>query len=140
MAKNVEQTKSEIRNYVKNSPTIRTALGDLKVSKTLGEGGNALAYSAEWGKKAVAVKFLAEDCSNGESKQYKRFIAEFREIVQLQDTGLVASFYMFDHIETANGKYPYIVMKQYPYTLDKWAKKNPITTLDDLMPILENLL
>ncbi len=141
MTRNVEEAKRAIRNFVKTSPTLATLIGDLQITKMLGEGGNALVYAATISKgRKLAIKFLAEDCSNELTKRYQRFTTEFREIMQLADTGLVASIYQMGFIDTEGGKYPYLIMKSYPYTLTQWLKNNPIKTLSDLMPIVQNLM
>ena|SRR5918998_1501547 len=98
MTASVDATKRAIRNHLKASLGLQTPLGALKVSKGIGEGANALVFSAKWGQGDVAAKFLAEDCSGGLSNasgRYKRFVDEFRELVQLSASGAVVSMYHF---------------------------------------------
>ena len=143
MPQNADEAKKTIRTFIRSNPKIVTPLGDLiiEIKSVPKEGGNALVYFANWGRgKTVVVKVLAEDCSVKQTQRYKRFLTAFREMVQLSDTGLVASVHMLGFIETGNGKYPYVVMKQYPFTLASWVKDNPIRSLYTLMPVLQNLI
>ena len=132
-------TKNKIRTFFKSTSQIKTPLGILRVGEQLGEGGNALVFTANWGRD-VAVKFLAEDCSVKESTRYKRFITEFRELAQLANTGVVVSIHYFGALEIEQSKFPYIVMERCPFTLKKWAEENPIKVIDALLPIFRRLI
>ncbi len=141
MLKSVEHSKNAIREFIKKSSVLVTPLGDFPIRGSIGEGGNALVYELDAGKgRQLAVKFLAEDCSSEKSKRYQRFLTEYREIVQLQDTGLVASAFAISYLETNDGKFPYILMKRYAYTLEQWIKRKPVLKLQDLLPLVGQLI
>jgi serine/threonine protein kinase len=143
MSQNVDEAKKSIRTFIRSNPQIATLLGDLTIETRVPpkEGGNALVYLASWGRgKTVVIKILAEDCSARQTQRYERFLTAFREMIQLSDSGVVVSAYTLGFIETENGKYPYMVMKQYPFTLKSWIRDNPIESLQDLMPVLQNLI
>ncbi|KXY64612.1 serine/threonine-protein kinase [Bacillus cereus] len=132
-----QEKKNLIRNFIKEKKFIDSPLGNIDVKEQIGEGGNAIVYNAQFGQNQVALKLLAEE---KDSRKYKRFITEFREIVQLAETGAVVPVYYFGHIEMENYIFPYIVMKKYPFTLKSWRLENQITNFDDLKGILKNLL
>jgi serine/threonine-protein kinase len=53
---------------------------------------------------------------------------------------LVASVYAFGYLETSAWKYPYIVMKHYPFTLTKWIANNRIRNMSQLKGVLRGLV
>ena len=109
----------------------------------IGEGANALVFRAKWGRGDVAAKFLAEDCSGGLSNasgRYKRFVDEFRELVQLSPSGAVVSMYHFGLMETDDGAFPYVLMELCPQTLKTWRADNPVGSFRDLLPVLSRLM
>jgi serine/threonine protein kinase len=143
MVANADATKKAIRNHLKGNPELQTPLGPLRVGKGIGEGANALVFRAQWGRGHVAAKFLAEDCSGGlpkASRRYKRFVDEFRELVQLSPSGAVVSMYHFGLMETDDGAFPYVLMELCPQTLKTWRADNPVGSFNDLAPILSRLM
>lgn len=136
----IEDCKNAIRTWSKSDGSISTPLGDLTVKRQLGEGGNALVFSSNWGKTEVAVKVLAENCSNGRrSKRFLRFIDEVRSLVLLDRPDYVTRYYLFGFLNHQDWSFPYAVMPYFPYTLKSWVSRHPIHTFDDLNPILEKL-
>ena len=143
MIASVDATKRAIRNHLKASPGLQTPLGALQVGKGIGEGANALVFRAKWGRGDVAAKFLAEDSSGGLSNasgRYKRFVDEFRELVQLSPSGAVVSMYHFGLMETGDGAFPYVLMELCPRTLKTWRADNPVASFKDLLPVLSRLM
>lgn len=134
---NVQEMKKLIRDYLKSEETIISDVGSIVVKKEIGEGGNALVYNAQFGKNEVALKVLAEQ---KDSSKYKRFITEFREIVQLADTKSVVPIYHLGHIEIGGSQFPYFIMKKYPYTLKTWCNVNTFHDINAIEEILNNLL
>lgn len=134
---NVQENKNKIRQFIKGENRIESPLGVIEVKESIGEGGNALVYNAQFGENEVALKLLAEE--EGSSK-YKRFLTEFREIVQLADTGAVVPIFYFGLVEIGEEHFPYMLMKKYPYTLESWSASNPVTDFNSLKGILKNLL
>lgn len=134
---NVQENKNKIRRFIKEKNRIESPLGVIEVYEGIGEGGNALVYNARFGKNEVALKLLAEE--EGSSK-YKRFLIEFREIVQLADTGAVVPIFYFGLLEIDEKQFPYMLMKKYPFTLESWSASNPVANFDSLKVILKNLL
>ncbi|TCJ85803.1 UNVERIFIED_ORG: serine/threonine-protein kinase [Bacillus cereus] len=132
-----QEKKNLIRRFIKKEKVIDSPLGNIDVKEQIGEGGNAIVYNAQFGQNQVALKLLAEE---KDSQKYKRFITEFREIVQLVETGAVVPIYYLGHIEIESYIFPYIVMKKYPLTLKSWKAENTITNFDDLKGVLKNLL
>ncbi|MEW4210702.1 protein kinase [Priestia megaterium] len=137
----VQENKNLIRQFIKRENQFDSPLGTIDVKENIGEGGNALVYNAILGKNEIALKILAEQ---KDSTKYKRFITEFREIVQLAETQAVVPIYYLGHIEIefegTDFLFPYILMKKYPYTLKTWREKNEINNFDDLRLILKKLL
>ena len=136
-----EQAKRNISAFITGHPLITTEIGTVSDLEEIGEGGNAIAYSAKLEKvKSVVIKFLAEDCLSHNSTRFLRFYDEFRKLILLADSGLVASVYAFGYIETPDWKYPYIVMKLYPFTLAKWITTNPVRNIDHLKGMVTGLI
>ncbi len=143
MAVSVDAAKRKIRVHLKGNPELETPLGPLRVGRGIGEGANALVFRAQWGRGYVAAKFLAEDCSGGlpnASRRYKRFVDEFRELVQLSPSGAVVSMYQFGLMETDDGAFPYVLMELCPQTLKTWRADNPVGSFNDLLPVLSRLM
>ncbi|MGG1518746.1 serine/threonine-protein kinase [Paenibacillus oryzisoli] len=136
----VDQIKNVIREHFKKSNVIPNILGEIVVSSGIGQGGNALVFEAKWGNNPVALKVLAEDCSQSITTRTKRFFTEVREIIQLSDTSAVVPIYHFDFIEINDLKLPYMIMRFYPYTLKSWLEVNPIDNLEELLPIMIQLM
>ncbi|MER2172292.1 MAG: serine/threonine-protein kinase, partial [Psychrobacillus psychrodurans] len=129
--------KKQIRSFFKTNDTIVTDFGEIKIKKEIGEGGNALVYDIELGRNEVALKILAEKM---DSTKYKRFLTEFRELVQLADTKCVVPIYYFSHLIIERNKFPFMIMKKYPYTLKSWLELNSIADFDELLRIIKKLL
>jgi serine/threonine protein kinase len=135
--------KKVISQYVKSKPAISGPFGDVKIHGQIGEGGNALVYSAlrEGSNKEVAVKILAENYVVDDiSKRVHRFLAEIYETQNLVDTGKIASIYQSGLLDTGKGQFPFVIMKKYSHTLKSWILENPVPTIRELQPILEQLL
>ena len=73
------------------------------------------------------------------STKYRRFLTEFKEIVQLAETRAVVPIYYYGHLTIEGKQFPYILMKKYPYTLKSWLNTVEINNFDTLRPILYNL-
>ncbi|QRY36561.1 serine/threonine-protein kinase [Bacillus sp. PDNC022] len=134
---NVQDMKKIITAFFKSREVLCSELGEIKIREKIGEGGNALVYNAEFGSNEVALKVLAEKV---DSSKYQRFITEFREIVQLADTKAVVPIYYFGHLEIQELKFPYIIMKKFPYTLKTWSSKNPAQNYETLRNMFTNML
>lgn len=140
MSTQVDLQKNSIRQFLKEQNELQTTLGKVNIGKEIGQGGNALVYSATWGRTDVAIKFLAEDCSESFSARYHRFITEVREIIKLSHTGTVVPIYFFDFINVQSHRFPYMIMKKYPLTLNEWIKTNRIESIELLLPLLKQLI
>lgn len=134
---NVQEMKKIITTYFKSEKALTSELGTILIKEKIGEGGNALVYNAEYGRNEVALKVLAEKV---DSSKYHRFVTEFREIVQLADTKAVVPIYYFGHLEVEEQRFPYILMKKYPYTFKTWSSNNPVQNYETLINSLINLL
>ncbi len=134
-----DEKKNLIRGFLKNKKQIESKMGMINLKGEIGQGGNAIVFKANFGMNTVALKILAEDVESN-SKKYKRFLTEFKEIVQLADTRAVVPIYYYDHLQIGELTFPYIIMKFYPYTLKKWREISEINDFYTLKPLLENLL
>jgi serine/threonine protein kinase len=134
----VDTNKNLIRRHLRGKKQIDSLLGAIDIIEEIGEGGNAIVYNAKFGIKEIALKLLAEDVQSNSSK-YKRFITEFKEIIQLTETQAVVPIYYYGHLSVEELQFPYILMKKYPYTLKKWTNQNQITTFNELKPVLSPL-
>lgn len=134
---NVQDMKRIITTFFKSTQSITSELGTILIKEKIGEGGNALVYNAQYGRNEVALKILAEKI---DSSKYHRFITEFREIVQLADTKAVVPIYYFGHLEIEEQRFPYVLMKKYPYTLKTWSQNNLDRHHEIVTKLLRNLL
>ncbi|WJX07552.1 serine/threonine-protein kinase [Bacillus cereus] len=135
----IDEKKNLIRSFLKKEKKIESKMGTIELKGEIGQGGNAIVFKATFGMNTIALKILAEDVGSNSTK-YKRFLTEFKEIVQLADTKAVVPIYYYDHLEIEGLTFPYIVMKLYPYTLKKWRDRLEVNNFNSLKPILENLL
>jgi serine/threonine protein kinase len=140
MAGTVDEEKNKIRIFIRSNNHLETVLGSIDFDSEIGQGGNALVYSATWGLGEVAVKILAEDCAVKKSSRYQRFITEVREIIKLSDTRAVVPIYYTGEIAIEESKYPYMIMKKYPLTLNKWVEKNSINDKSVLLDVIKQLM
>ncbi|MCM3269332.1 serine/threonine protein kinase [Paenibacillus elgii] len=136
----IDQHKNTIRKYLKQHNTITTLLGDVVVLEELGQGGNAVVFSASWGRTRIAIKFLAEDCANEVTSRHNRFLTEVREIIKLADSQAVIPIYFYGHLSIGGNVFPYMLMKRYPDTLSTWKKKNKINEISKVLPIVKQLI
>jgi serine/threonine protein kinase len=134
-----DKDKKVIRDALKDNENIESQIGLIRVKKGIGEGGNALVFNADFGTNEVAVKVLSEDVESNSSK-YRRFLTEFREIVQLADTNAVVPIFYFGHLLASDKSYPYILMKKFPFTLKSRLKEHPINGTEEVYSIMKNLL
>ncbi|QQZ60234.1 protein kinase [Paenibacillus sonchi] len=140
MVSKVDEDKNKLRLFFKETKFIDTILGKVEIEEEIGQGGNALVFSAIWGRTQVAIKFLAEDCSIEATSRHKRFVTEVREVIKLSDSQAVVPIYFYDLLKVESSIFPYMIMKKYPYTLNAWKRKNQINQIDDVLPIVKNLL
>ncbi|MCR8844923.1 protein kinase [Paenibacillus sp. SC116] len=140
MARTVDEEKNRIRVFIRENNHIETMLGSINLGLEIGQGGNALVYSATWGRGEVAVKILAEDSSLKKSTRYQRFITEVREIVKLSDTKAVVPIYYTSELLINGSKYPFMIMKKYPMTLNNWIKHNSINDIEKLTDVIKQLM
>lgn len=137
----VDDCKNVIRAWRKSTDLISTPLGDISVGGQIGEGGNALVFSGNWGQSPVAIKVLAEDCSSGRrSKRFLRFVDEVRALILLDRPDSVARYHYFGFLDVSGRSFPLAVMPKFDYTLKRWVSEHPIHTLEELKPILDQLL
>lgn len=134
----IDNDKNLIRGFLKAEGKIETQMGDITVKGEIGQGGNAIVFTGDFGKSEVAVKILAEEVGQNSTK-YRRFLTEFKEIVQLAETRAVVPIYYYGHLSIDEKQFPYILMKKYPYTLKSWLITVKINNFDTLNPILNNL-
>lgn len=125
--------KNDISNYIKkHKQAINLQLGNFSSLKQIGEGGNALVYSAELLEKKVALKILTKN----EKTKKGRFKAEFFNTMQLPPNDYVVQYYDYDLIDIDDTNYPIIIMKYY----DKSCKKMQVTDVNDLKVFVNYLL
>jgi len=112
--------KNKLRTYLKeNNNSITLNIGNVKIKKQIGEGGNGLVYSAEIFESSYAIKFLVNEL-DGASKARKltRFLAEYFNINQIPDNSLIVKYIDYDVLVIEeNLQIPLIIMKLYDGSL-----------------------
>lgn len=117
--------KKRLVKYIKSERNkIKLAVGEVKIDKILGEGGNGMVYACSIQEKEVAIKFLLYD-SSGKSGKAKstRFLAEYFNVMSLENTEGIIKYIDYDElsITDGNGKItvPVIIMKKYDSSLKR---------------------
>ncbi|MBK8724319.1 MAG: protein kinase [Saprospiraceae bacterium] len=104
--------------------TISLTLGEIKLIKTLGQGGNGIVYSGKILDKNIALKFLISDATgNTLETKTKRFLAEYFNIVTVDNSSGIVKYIDYDilHFNDLEGDViiPVILMKEYKSSLKK---------------------
>ena len=122
--------KSRFSKYIKAKKNeLMLNVGIVKLIKQIGEGGNGIVYNASIFKKDYAIKFLLTS-ESGKTKKYKekRFLAEYFNIVTLEDTNGIVRYVDYDVLKLKDDKgeveIPVIIMKKYDHSLKKSSSKN----------------
>lgn len=90
--------------------------------------------------EGVAVKLLAEDIRRGESERYRRFRAEYLNLVRLVPTGRLVPLYQFGVVDVDEAWVPYILMERCTETLKHQLRADPIRTAEAFVGLLDELL
>ena len=122
--------KTRFTKYIKeNSKKINLTIGEITLSRILGEGGNGIVYSGEVLDNTIALKFLLSE-AKGKSFETKsnRFLAEYFNIVTIRNTIGIVKYIDYDvlNFEDKEGQVsvPVIIMKQYDSSLTKLQETN----------------
>ena len=119
---------------------ISLQIGNVKLIKKIGEGGNGLVYQAEIFGKLFAIKFLVTDSTIGGSKgKNQRFLAEYFNVQDLENKkGLVEyidfDIYSYEHDGDLN-TVPLIIMRLY----EKSLKFKSTIERDDFIKLFTSL-
>jgi len=122
---------SRLSNYLKsNKYKITLSVGEIQLlKKPIGQGGNGIVYEGKINNKIIAIKFLVTDAKGNSKKQkLKRFLAEYFNIVTIQNTSNIVRYIDYDilNLSDKEGKVeiPTIIMKRYESSLAKYKKAN----------------
>ena len=111
--------------YIKKCDnTISLTLGEIKLQKILGQGGNGIVYSGKILDKNIALKFLISDATgNTLETKTKRFLAEYFNIVTVDDSDGIVKYIDYDTLKfnDSDGEViiPVILMKEYKSSLNQ---------------------
>lgn len=125
--------------WKKEGGVLGTPIGPVELGRQLGQGGNAVVYEAIR-PSGVAVKLLAEDVSQGESVRYRRFRAEYLNLVRLVPTGRVVPLYQFGTVDVGEARIPFILMEQCTGTLRDQLRDDPIRDEPAFVTLMDELL
>ena len=137
---NPQEIRRSIREWKRKDGKIISPIGDIKLTKQLGEGGMAIVFDSDFADGS-AVKFLTEEVHIPRSTCYKRFLSEYVNLVKLVSTGAIVPLYFFG-IQNLDGdlQVPYIVMECCSSTLHSKYKADKLDDVDDFKKLLERLL
>lgn len=123
--------------------TVSLTLGEIKLHKILGQGGNGVVYSGEFLSNTIALKFLITDATGSklESKN-KRFLAEYFNIVTVENTLGIVRYIDFDILKfndsEGDANIPVILMKEYKTSLKNASPIKDVGTFFDIFDFLIN--
>ncbi len=129
--------------YIKKCDnTISLTLGEIKLLKTLGQGGNGIVYSGKFLDKNIALKFLISDATgNTLETKNKRFLAEYFNIITVENSKGIVNYIDYDTLKLndSNGDVimPVILMKEYKSSLNKIL---PIKDSQDFIAVFNFLI
>lgn len=111
-------------DYIKKQKEkIMLSIGEIELTKQIGQGGNGIVYKALFHNNEIAIKFLISDASGKtlETKK-KRFLAEYFNVITLKNLEGIVRYINFDliQIEDENGiiDIPVILMQLYEGSLN----------------------
>jgi serine/threonine-protein kinase len=126
--------KNTLRQFLRSNP-FPTKLGDITITREIGEGANGLVYEGVLNGNPVAVKFLVE----AHSQKLTRFKAEFFNVLLLPINQFVARPLFYDELQLPEASFPGIVLQKYDGNLQR--PNNPTKeTLRSLTEFLLNAL
>jgi len=129
--------------YIKKCDnTISLTLGEIKLLKTLGQGGNGIVYSGKILDKNIALKFLISDATgNTLEAKTKRFLAEYFNIVTVENSDGIVKYIDYDTLKLNDSDgdviIPVILMKEYKSSLNKIL---PIKDSQDFIAVFNFLI
>jgi serine/threonine protein kinase len=129
--------------YIKKSDnTISLTLGEIKLQKILGQGGNGIVYSGKILDKNIALKFLISDATgNTLETKTKRFLAEYFNIVTIDNFDGIVRYIDYDTLKFSDTDgeviIPVILMKEYRSSL---SQISPIKNKEDFIAIFNFLI
>ncbi len=134
-----EDILRSLRTWKKEGGVLATPIGPVELGRQLGQGGNAVVYEAVRPEE-VAVKLLAEDVRGGESERFRRFRAEYLNLVRLVPTGRVVPLYQFGVVDVGEARVPYILMERCTGTLKDQLRGDPVRTEEAFVQLLDDLV
>lgn len=130
----MSEIKKQISNFVKSNQVITNVLGHFQIGKVLGEGGTSIvrettlvADGEKEFKPELAIKFLAENIKEKESKAFKRFKQAHINLLLIQNSGYILPQIHFDSVQiNEDVVIPYILLKKSEMTLNQFRSENEI--------------
>lgn len=116
--------------YIKSQNNkIQLSIGEIDLIAIIGRGGNGIVYKCEMSGNTFAAKFLLSDSSgNTLQTKKKRFLAEYFNIMMLENSKGIVKYIDFDIIsfvdEIGKIEIPVILMKLYNNSLSKFHIKD----------------
>ena len=129
--------------YIKKCDnTISLALGEIKLLKTLGQGGNGIVFSGKILDKNIALKFLISDATgNTLETKNKRFLAEYFNVVTVENSEGIVKYIDYDTLKLNDSEGDVIIsvilMKEYKSSLNKIL---PIKDSQDFIAVFNFLI
>lgn len=105
-----------IKYFKQHLDKIDLAMGQFTLIECIGQGGNGLVYEANLLGEVVAIKFLLIE-GNGQTKnkKLKRFLAEYFNVIMLENLQGIVRYIDFDLLkikeESIELEVPVIIMK-----------------------------
>lgn len=122
-----------------NNGTLKTLVGDFRVIKILGQGGNASVFLFEKEGKEFAFKFIALEQSD--SEKINRFKDEYFCAQQLGDSPYIAKSYHLGELDIDGCKYLYIIYKRYDCSLKDYKSRyvGKVVSKDDIFKFMDSI-
>jgi hypothetical protein len=137
--KSQSNLKNHIHSWIKGNQKIDSPLGEIKIGRQIGEGGNALVFESPF-LGGTAIKFLSESVSFPPSTRYARFLDEYRNLIKLIPTAAIVPLYHYALQEMDGKKIPYVVMERCVKTLYETYNSSKLSSPSEFQLLLDRLL
>ena len=104
----MSDAKNTLREFLRSN-SLHSSLGNLKVQREIGEGGNGLVYEGILYELPVAIKFLI----NPDKHKLTRFKAEYLNVVMLPSNRFVAKPLLYEEFVIGSETFSAILLKKY---------------------------
>lgn len=127
----MSDAKNILRRFLKDN-NLQSSLGEVTITREIGEGGNGLVFEGTLHDTPIAIKFLI----NPDRHKLTRFQAEYLNVVMLPSNKFVAKPLLYQEFIISEDKFSAIMLKKY----DGHLKRPETPTKEALRSLTQFLL